>query len=173
MRLLTILLSTAALLTATLSGTAAAATEGPRWERSPAEDFTSPAGDLCPFTLHSEVLFDRVYVRTTTYPDGSPRVQEFAGPLVVRLTDAETGRSVVRSLSGAARLTYDPDGAYDFALVGPAAVGFRTANGDSLPTGYYVLDGRHVVRFGADGTRTLTADRGPEENICTTLRPAG
>jgi len=78
-------------------------------------------------------------------------------PLLVRVHD----------LSGRAVLTYDPDGSYDFRLSGPAAVGFR--RGDSLPRGSYVLRGYHVIRFAADGTRTLIIDRGTEENLCRKL----
>lgn len=138
------------------------------WVRSPATNFTSPAGDLCPFELRSTVLFDRVYVRTTsTFPNGSPRRQEYAGPLVVRLTDASTGRSIVRDLSGRAVATYARDGSHDFTLDGPVAIGFRPD--DSLPRGYYVLRGHHTVHFAADGTRTMTRDRGREENTCRTL----
>ncbi len=138
------------------------------WQRSVTSDFTSPAGDLCRFAIRSEVLFDAVYVRTpATYADGSPRRQEYAGPLVVQVTNLATGASVQRDLSGRAVLVYDRDGSYDFRLSGPAAVGFRP--GDSLPRGFYVLRGEHVIRFAVDGTRTITVDRGTEENLCRVL----
>lgn len=138
------------------------------WERFHAESFTAAAGTLCPFTLHSEVLFDREYFRTTrTYSNGDPRTQEYVGPLVVRVVNKDTGKSVVRDLSGRAVLEYAPDGSYDFRIQGPAAVGFHP--GDSLPPGFYVLRGEHVVHFAADGTRTMVLDRGSEENLCTTL----
>jgi hypothetical protein len=144
-------------------------TEAGGWERYEAADFTSPAGDLCRFPLTSKVLFDAEYVRTpASYPDGKPKRQEYVGPLVVRLTNDATGASIQRDLSGRAVLTYDPDGSYDFRLSGPAGVGFRP--GDSLPRGFYVLRGYHVIRFAADGTRTITVDRGTEENVCRTLR---
>jgi hypothetical protein len=146
---------------------------GPRgggWERLPAESFTSPAGDLCPFPLRSDPLFDQVHVRTTsTFPDGSPRRQEYAGPLVVRLTNLDSGESIVRDLGGRAVATYAEDGSYDFRITGPAAVGFRAYQGDSEPTGFWVLRGLHTVRFAADTTRSVIVDRGPEENVCTTL----
>lgn len=48
------------------------------------------------------------------------------------------------------------------------AVGFHP--GDSRPPGYYVLRGEHTVQFAADGTRTITVDRGTEEDLCHTLR---
>ncbi len=47
------------------------------------------------------------------------------------------------------------------------SIGFHL--GDALPPGYYVLRGVHVVRFAADGTRTVVIDRGGEENLCATL----
>ncbi len=154
------------------SGRVAAAGQPGGWERVVAAPFTSPAGDLCPFELRSEPLFDQVYVRTTArFADGSPRRQEYAGPLVVRLTNTATGTSIVRDLSGRAVARYRPDGGYTFRIQGPAAVGFRAYRGDNLATGYYVLRGDHTVRFAAaDGPRTLIRDRGSEENVCRTLR---
>ncbi|MGB9378320.1 MAG: hypothetical protein WCB04_12480 [Mycobacteriales bacterium] len=138
------------------------------WERYHAQSFTTAPGALCPFELHSQVLFDQEYVRTTsTYSDGSPRTQEYVGPLVVRMTNQSNGHSIVRDLSGRAVLAFSPDGSYLFHLQGPGAVGFHP--GDSLPPGYYVLHGDHVIRFAADGTRTMVADHGTEENVCRTL----
>lgn len=138
------------------------------WSRFHATSFVSPAGALCRFELRSDVLFDQEWVRTTqTFPDGTPRVQEFVGPLVVRLTDDATARSIVRDLSARAVVVHFADGSFDFQLHGPAAVGFHP--GDGRPPGYYVLRGEHVVHFAADGTRTVTKADGAEENVCTTL----
>jgi hypothetical protein len=151
---------------AVLAAPAQADTGG--WQRYRAASFTAGAGTLCPFALHSAVVFDREYVRTTaTFPDGSPRSQEFAGPLVVRLTNLQTSRSVRRDLSARAVVRYAADGSYDLFLQGPAAVGFHP--GDGLPPGYDVLRGTHTVHVAADGTRTLTRDGGTEEDVCRTL----
>lgn len=153
---------------ATPAATTDAATAPGGWQRYHAQSFTTAAGDLCRFVLHSEVLFDQEYVRTTeTFANGKPRTQEFVGPLVVRVTNRESGRAVVRDLSGRAIVEYGRDGSFDFRLQGPAAVGFHP--GDSLRPGYYVLRGEHVVRFAADGTRTVLVDSGTEENLCRTL----
>lgn len=153
--------------TSATDGTAAGAAGG--WHRFHAQPFSTPAGALCPFPLSSHVLFDREYVRTTrTWPDGSPRTQEYAGPLVVRVTNTSAGRSVRRDLSGRAVVQHARDGSSTYVLQGPVAVGFHP--GDSLPPGYVVLRGEHTVRFAADGTRTVTVDRGTEENLCETLR---
>jgi hypothetical protein len=143
--------------------------DGPQqWARYPAANFTSPAGDLCDFPLKSTVVFDKVYVRTTArFATGGPRRQEFSGPLTVRLTNQETGFSVIRDLSAYAIARYKLDKSYTFVFYGPVAVGFRS--GDTLPRGYYFLQGHHQVRFEPSGTRTLTADRGSKENICHTL----
>lgn len=151
----------------TLEATQASSGTG-GWVRYPASSFTSPAGDLCAFAFRSVPVFDQVYVRTTaTFKDGSPRVQEYAGPLVVRLKNAPTGATIQRDLSGRAVAKYKTDGSYDLVISGPVAIGFRP--GDSLPRGYYVLRGFHVVHFAADGTRTITKDGGSEENLCTPL----
>lgn len=139
------------------------------WSRYPASNFTAPGHDLCPFELRSTAIFDRVYVRTTAnFPDGSPRRQEFSGPLQARLTNTATGRHLVRDLSGYAIAVYRRDGSYDLSIWGPAAVGFRP--GDSLPRGYYRLTGHHAVRIAANGTRTMVVDKGGEENLCRPLR---
>jgi hypothetical protein len=167
-------LAAAALVSPVTAGTAAptssagTTTEAGGWERSPSTGFESPAGTLCDFALRSETEFDQVYVRTTrTFADGTPRRQEYSGPLVVRLVNESTGASVERDLSGRAVATYRRDGSYDFAIWGPAAVGFH--EGDGLRRGYYVLDGYHVVRFAADGTRTVVVDHGTERNVCRAL----
>lgn len=103
---------------------------------------TAPAGTLCRFTVHSGVPFDQEYVRSTeTYTNGKPKTQEFVGPLVVRVVNRTSGRSVVRDLSGRAIADYGRDGSFDFRIQGPAA----------------------------DGTRTVLVDRGTEENLCATL----
>lgn len=154
------------------TGTAAAAdadgTNASAWQRYHAAPFTAAPGTLCTFGLRSDVVFDREYVRTTAVnADGSPRVQEFVGPLQVRLTNLTTHRAIVRDLSGRAVVTYRADGGFTYMMTGPVAVGFHP--GDSLSPGYYVLRGNHTVRFAADGTRTVVVDDGTEENVCTTL----
>lgn len=152
-------------------GVLPAASSGPNpggWAPYRTDGFTRAAGELCPFALESRVAFDREFVRTTsTYANGDPKRQEYVGPLVVKVTNADTGRSVQRDLSARAVVTYDPDGAYAFDISGPVAVGFY--DGDDLPQGFYVLRGRHTVRFEADGSRRLVADHGREENLCETL----
>jgi len=163
----------AALLTRAASSSTAVSTpqKSPAaggWERYHAESFTAAAGDLCPFAVRSQVLFDREYVRITdTFDDGSPKVEQYVGPLVVRLTDRRNGNSIQRDLSGRGVVEYARDGSFDFRLQGPVAVGFHP--GDSLPPGYYLLSGHHVVHFAADGTRTVTVDEGPERELCSVL----
>jgi hypothetical protein len=103
-----------------------------QWARYPAANFRSPAGDLCDFPLKSKVVFDKVYVRTTArFATGDPRRQEFSGPLTVRLTNQDTGFSVIRYLSAYAIARYQRDKGYTFAFYGPVAVGLRS--GDTLP----------------------------------------
>lgn len=143
---------------------------GPPWTPYSASDWSVPAGERCDFALSSEVLRDKERVRTTEwFPDGSPRVQEFTGQLVVRLTNEESGESVVRNLTGRADVEYFADGAWSMVLVGGHfAAGIP--EGGAPGKGFYVVTGRGAeLHIDADGRRTLTADQASMENICETL----
>lgn len=138
------------------------------WTRYHAQSFTTAPGDLCDFRLRSTVRFDREYVRTTDFfPNGDPKLQQYSGPLVVRLTNLETDAKIQRDLSGRGVVSYRAEGSYDFRTQGPAAIGFH--DGDSLDPGYYLLRGIHVVRFNADGSRELILDHGTEHDLCDDL----
>jgi hypothetical protein len=138
------------------------------WVRYHTPSFTAAAGDLCSFRLRSKVLFDREFVRTPQrFRSGDPRVEQYSGPLVVRLTNLHTGRSIIRNLSGYGVINYHRNGSYDFRIHGPAGVGFHP--GDSLAPGFYLLRGDHLVRFTAKDKRIVVMDRGSEVNLCEKL----
>jgi hypothetical protein len=114
-----------------------------------------PAGTRCPFGLRGEVLRDRELIRTlSTHPDGSPDLEEIIGPLVFRLTNTETGRSVVRNLSGTGLLDHGTDGSFVLYLVG-GHFGAGLAPGDpGGPAWLYFTGTGHALAQAADGSRT-------------------
>ena len=148
----------------------------PAWASSPSpwqpvheQPFTQPAGAVCPFALHGDIVTDHVLVRTLqTYPDGSAEEQEFAGPLVIRFTNLSTGASVERNLTGIAYFFYEPDGTIEGHGLGHIAIGIHAVN-TSPPPGEYVITGSYTFVLRPDGTRDFTVQGGTVENLCDTL----
>ena len=164
-------------LAAAVSGFAlVAGFAAPAWASSPSpwqpfheQPFTQPAGAVCPFALHGDILTDHVLVRTLqTYPDGSPQEQEFAGPLVIRFTNLSTGASVERDLTGIAYFFYEPDGTIEGHGLGHIAIGIHAVN-TSPPPGEYVITGSYTFVLRPDGTRDFAVQGGTVENLCDTL----
>jgi len=141
------------------------------WEPYRTQPFTAPAGQLCEFTLRADPVADEEVVATVArFADGSPKVEAYKGKLVVRYTNAETGATTDKDLSGSAVVRYFEDGAYTMSMYGPVGVGFRET--DRYPRGMYVLDGFHVVHTGADPAdrdREMVVDGGSEHDICGDL----
>ena len=140
------------------------------WSPLTTSNFELAAGLRCDFTLRGEVLSGKEQIRLLeTYPDGSPRVYEIVGQLVVRYTNVESGESVIRNLTGTALQIVEPDGSFTLSLVGGhMAVGFGATSAPSLA--FLIFSGAgHEVYFAADGTRTATFGDGPVEDICQTL----
>jgi hypothetical protein len=165
----------AALCTGTIAGLllvtipASAAAPSP-WSPLTTASFELPAGARCDFALRGDVLEGKERIRTLeSYPDGSPRVQEIVGQLVVRYTNVETGESVDRNLTGTALVIIEADGSFTLSLVGGhMAVGFGVT--DEPSSAFLIFTGAgHEVFFAADGTRTATFGDGPVEDICWTL----
>lgn len=138
------------------------------WEPFQSEDLEFPAGTYCPFDLHIRVVEDDEETRVDSrYADGSVHVREYRGRLVVDFVNAATGETVRRDVSGEGGEEYRPDGSTKvFGGVGPFGLGFKESD---YPTGYYVLDGVHVVTKDPDGRRHMALDRGSEENMCERL----
>ena len=164
--------STAALLlgASLLAPAPASAAEASPWTPYRTDDFTAAAGRTCAFELHGEVLEDQERYRTTAwFPDGSPRVQEFTGRLVVRYTNTATGASAVRNLTGRSDFEYFADGGWTLTDVG-GHFGAGLHPGDDPGPGFFVVDGSGwAVHADADGHRTLTTGQGTVENLCETL----
>jgi len=158
-------------LAAAAAGTLVAApADASQWQPSPTSDFTLAAGDPCGFPLQGHVVADRERSRTTeTFPDGSPRYQEFTGELVMRFTNLDSGASVVRNLTGRGDYEYFADGSFTLTdMGGHFAAGLHA--GDDPTPGFYVVGGKGwAVHVAADGHRTLTEGQGTIEDLCQTL----
>jgi hypothetical protein len=171
-RLSTLLTATALALGSPLAApTAHAAQQKPGpWSDFRTADFDLAAGTRCPFELSGTVVRDKERIRTLeTFPDGSPRVQEVVGPLFVRYTNVDTGKSVVRNLTGTGIFESFADGSSTLSLEGGH---FATGLQPTDPGGpaFLVFTGHgYAVHFAADGTRTVTNGHGSVENICETL----
>jgi hypothetical protein len=137
------------------------------WEPYRTQPFDSP--NNCSFAIHGDIVKDEEEVRTdATYPDGSPKIQEYRGPLVIRFTNTGNGRSVVRDVSGYARLHFGRDGGSVWHFDGGGSVGVPIGN-TAYPAGSYILHGRFVLTIGPGNTRDLRHVRATVENLCTTL----
>jgi hypothetical protein len=141
----------------------------PGWTRSPSQPFDAPAGTLCPFALHGDVVKDEVITKViATYPDGSPKAQLFVGDLVFRFTNVDTGTAVTRDLGGDGLAEYGANkSSLTWTFIGPAAVTIPPSG--AFAPGVYVLSGLHVLRYNSDGTFQMLVDEGRDENLCQTL----
>jgi hypothetical protein len=152
-----------------LAAPAAAGAASP-WQPFRASPFDLPAGSRCPFALSGRVVEDRERIRTTrTNPDGTPAQQQVRGRLIVRYSNADSGASVTRNLTGDALFDTRADGSSRITLLhGHLAVGLAAS--DAGGPAFIVLRGHgFTVDFAADGTRTITYGTGHVENICQTL----
>jgi hypothetical protein len=113
-------LGTALMAAAAPVASAGAATGGDSgWVPTQTPSFTLPAGAACSFELHGEVVYDHELTRVLeTFPDGSPKVQEFQGALGVVYTNVQTGESARRDGSGTLRATRDGNGGTEFVFQG-------------------------------------------------------
>lgn len=136
------------------------------WFPVPTTPEDIPAGLLCDAPTHLEAIVDHVFERIlTTNPDGSPRLVQFTGPLVLRLTNNLTRIFTDVDASGSANVVTEDDGSQTWFVVGPALFGFREGHGN-LPRGLYRLDGVYRVRISATRELTLTMPHGTQQNVC-------
>ena len=169
MRLRRVLAAAATVAAVAAVAPSAAADSPSPWQRYYSQPFTDAAGVVCPFALHGDIVSDHELFRNLqTYPDGSPKEQEFVGPLVIRFSNVSTGASVERNLTGTGRWFYDPDGTTRGHGVGHFGLGVHIGNPTS-PPGEWVLTGTFDFVLRADGTRDFTMQGGTAEDLCKTL----
>lgn len=142
---------------------------GGGWEPTSTPPFVIPAGDVCSFEVKGDIVRDRERMRTpATYPDGSPKVQDFEGVLVIRYTNTGNHKSVVRDATGSIRVYYLEDGTRISQLRGHNALPIKASN-VGFPGGDYITHGDFVVIRHPDGSREVPVRLGTMENLCETL----
>jgi hypothetical protein len=142
-----------ALLAIGLTATPASAATRTPFEPIPLKGFVFPAGALCPFKLKVKPVVSNEYI--TTLPDGS---QLITGALSVRLSDLDSGASLVLNISGPSRVSADGS---TIVAYGPSLEPFFGAHPELI-----LFYGRVVLFFAADGSATVVSQHGASEDAC-------
>ncbi len=134
------------------------------------QSFSYPAGEVCAFPSHTEFPVSDLTLTTWTDGDGQPLFAVESGPLVMTVTNLETGESVTRDIGGTGVIDYFDDGSY--TLTGNDwAAPFRS--GDSPHNTWLVARDFMSVKLTPDGEgghrHTLLAAAGRVEDLCETL----
>jgi hypothetical protein len=156
----------AATLVAMLAGTASPATAAPGWVPAPTAPFDQAAGVTCDFAVHAEPTVDEVVTKVLQrYPDGSIHRDAYQGPLIIRVTNTETGGSYDADVSGSAIVDHAPDGAQTWYAVGPVLLGVHEGLGN-LPRGLWVVGGVYRLEISASGYKKVTLIHGTVDTVC-------
>jgi hypothetical protein len=149
--------------------TAAAASSRPDWQPFRSSITHTAPGDPCSFGITSTPVLDGEEFRVlATHPDGSPALEQFRGPLIVRYTNDDTGTSVVRDLSGRAWFHFGSDGSFTGLFLDNGGVTVHAGN-RGFPVGEWVFHGPFRVTDNGPGTREVHLFHATAENLCETL----
>ena len=159
----------AALVLASMGAAATSASDGSYgpWQATYQGPITAPAGAVCSFEVTAEPVREDLRVRYHYDSAGNVDGYQALGQLIARITNTETGESVVRNLSGPGTVTFNPDGSYDAVAQGDFLV-FFLGNDDPAHE-LLLLSGRTVLHGDASGAKTLVSHSGQVENLCDTL----
>ena len=147
--------------------TAAADGSWGSWEPTFQGPISVPAGVVCPFAVSAEPVHEDLAVRYHYDETGGVDAYQFKGPLVARITNLDTGASVVRSLSGVGTVTPHADGSYDAVFEGGLLL-FQRA-GDTPSSELLLLTGRTELHGSPTGVKTVVSASGQSEDLCRTL----
>ena len=155
-------------LTLALCGVAAAAPGGyGPWESTYQGAITAPAGLVCPFQVTAAPVRENLRVRYHYDEAGNIDGYQATGQLIARISNDETGKSVVRNLSGPGTVTFYPDGSYDAVLSGGFLIFLLP--GDDPSSQLLLLQGHTDLHGNPDGTKSIVSHEGTSENLCETL----
>ena len=166
-------LLTLTVLTLTAAGLAAApATASAHpipWQAYRTSPWTDQPGQVCAFGVAVTIVKDGEQVRTLeSYPDGSPEVQEFRGPLFVRYANQSSGKSVVGDLSGYGLFRYESDGAIDARIQQHIGLTVKVGN-IGWPAGEWVISGKANVTLSPAAQVSVQLDHARADDICADL----
>jgi hypothetical protein len=152
-----------------LGASQAAAADGSwgSWEPTFQGPISVDAGVVCPFAVSAEPVHEDLAVRYHYDETGAIDAYQFKGPLVARITNLDTGASVVRSLSGFGTVTPHEDGSYDAVFEGGLLL-FQRA-GDTPSSELLLLTGRTELHGSPTGVKTVVSASGQSEDLCQTL----
>ena len=158
-----------ALCALALGGATAAAAGGSwgRWEPTFQGPISVAAGVVCPFAVSAEPVQEDLAVRYHYDDTGAIDAYEFKGPLLARITNDDTGASVVRSLSGFGTVTLNADGSYDALFEGGLLL--FMGSGDSPANELLLLTGRTLLHGSPTGAKAVVSASGQSEDLCKTL----
>jgi hypothetical protein len=137
------------------------------WQSTYQGAITAPAGTVCSFSVTAEPVREDLRLRYHYDAAGNVDGYQVTGQLIARITNNETGASVVRNLSGPGTVTFNPDGSYDAVVSGDFLVFFLAR--DNPPNELLLLSGRTVLHGAPTGEKTLVSHSGQVENLCDTL----
>ena len=135
----------------------------PTIEFLPLEDF-SIVGQ-CPFDVDVHVLAVNEYSKT--FSNGQVLI---TGKVLLRVSNAETGKSIKVNASGPGTITTDENGTVTYVIRGTSFIGFDPGTfGPGSPGLLEITKGLVVIVFHADGTTTYRKTSAATRDACALL----
>ena len=132
-------------------------------------DLDYARGEVCAFPTHAKTLVSDMTTKTWTNDAGDPVYSVTSGPLVMRMTNLDTGKSVTRDISGTGSTTY-LDENREISSGGDWGAPFHS--GDDPANKWLISRDFMSVLYTKDGDtkkRKLLALEGRYEDLCRTL----
>jgi len=117
--------------------------------------FTLPGAPFCGFDINVAVVANNERKRTNVLPDGTV-IERITGRLVLSFTNAKTGKTIVRNVSGPTTTTTRPDGTATFEGAGNNWLAFGPNGRKITGTPALVFTSGRVVINSTGNTPTVT-----------------
>jgi hypothetical protein len=143
-----------------------------KWIRYHQPNFSLDAGVARDFGVDATVVRDREFYKDVGFfSDGTVRTQLWKGPLVMDFTNADSGVTIRRDLSGRAIQEYDADGAFASILIQHGNFAAVLPPGSDPGFGFYRVSGDwSSLSVNPDGTRAIALGvDGTAENMCDAM----
>ncbi|GAA2074444.1 hypothetical protein GCM10009801_28380 [Streptomyces albiaxialis] len=132
-------------------------------------EITTKRGEVCPFPTHADFPVADLKLRTWSNDAGDPVFAIESGPLVMRVTNLDTGRTIKRDISGTGTHTY-PD--KNTSVLSGADWGTLLRKDDKPAHKWLISRGFMSVEYttaGDKSTKRVIALDGDYEDLCETL----